>query len=152
MKRDLILLLLVLAVALHVLTGCSEDGLVSGYEEGLAWVGDLPLREEARLCGERTFGSNHYTGEYRAEYASETGTEFLFGGTSLDAHTGLSLRCEMEEGQGTARLCLQSPEGETQVLCEAGESCEKTLDLPAGSNYLYVELTDYTGTVSLTVE
>ena len=39
-----------------------------------------------------------------------------------------------------------------QVLCEAGETCDETLDLPAGSNYLYMELNGYTGVAALTVE
>ena len=96
--------------------------------------------------------SAHYTGGYRAEYEAETGTEFLFGGTSLEARTGLRVQCEIEAGQGEARLCLQEPEGDVQVLCEAGETCDETLDLPAGSNYLYMELNGYTGVAALTVE
>lgn len=135
MKRDLALLFLVLLIALCALTGCSKDALVAGYSQGLAWIGDLPLQSESRLCGERDFGPDHYTGGYRAEYEAETGTEFLFGGTSLEA-----------------RLCLQEPEGDVQVLCEAGETCDETLDLPAGSNYLYMELNGYTGVAALTVE
>ena len=38
------------------------------------------------------------------------------------------------------------------LLCEAGETCDETLDLPAGSNYLYMELNGYTGVAALTVE
>ena len=110
------------------------------------------MERSARLCGERDFGPDHYTGGYRAEYEAETGTEFLFGGTSLEARTGLRVQCEIEPGQGEARLCLQEPEGDVQVLCEAGETCDETLDLPAGSNYLYMELNGYTGVAALTVE
>lgn len=152
MKRDLALLFLVLLIALCALTGCSKDALVAGYSQGLAWIGDLPLQSESRLCGERDFGPDHYTGGYRAEYEAETGTEFLFGGTSLEARTDLRVQCEIEPGQGEARLCLQEPEGDVQVLCEAGETCDETLDLPAGSNYLYMELNGYTGVAALTVE
>ena len=151
MKRDLALLLLVLCVSLCALSGCSKEAVLFGYNRGLAWAGDLPLCAGSRLAGARDFALDHYTGGYHADYVGETGTEFLFGGTRLEPYEGLTLRCEMEAGRGEARLLLQTPEGET-ALCEAGQSCDLVLDLASGSNYIYIELADYTGEVSLTLE
>ena len=146
MKRDLALLFLVLLIALCALTGCSKDALVAGYSQGLAWIGDLPLPSESRLCGERDFGPDHYTGGYRAEYEAETGTEFLFGGTSLEARTGLRVQCEIEPGQGEARLCLQEPEGDAAGALRGGRNLRRRRWIcPPAANYLYMELNELHG-------
>ena len=66
------------------LGGCrfSKDGVLSAYESMVQFAGQFALTPAIQLQGVRAFGEDHYTGDYRAEYANFSGTEYLFGGTS----------------------------------------------------------------------
>ena len=119
------------------LGGCrfSKDGVLSAYESVVQFAGQFALTPAIQLQGVRAFGEDHYTGDYRAEYANFSGTEYLFGGTSTvgrDVRVTFSL--EAENGGGT--LFLMSGKNMLEVLLDAQGEFERTLTLPAGSSYI----------------
>ena len=137
--RWLALALAFVCVALIALGlgGCrfSKEGALSAYESMVQFAGQFALTPAIQLQGVRAFGEDHYTGDYRAEYANFSGTEYLFGGTStMGREVDMTFSLDAESGSGT--LFLLSGDRRLEVLLDAQGGCEKTLTLPAGSSYL----------------
>ncbi len=151
-KRFIALLLVLLSLLL--ITGCAKDEFIGRYNDAIELVGDVPISWNPWLKGERAFGSTHYTGSYEAEYAAFTGTEFLFGGTSLETveEGKLSISCVFEATKGEAELVFYSIGGEPTVLAGSDAPYEDAVELPVGSNYIAVRGKDFTGTVTLKIE
>ena len=113
-----------------------------------ALLGVDQARAAIQLQGVRAFGEDHYTGDYRAEYANFSGTEYLFGGTSTvgrDVQVTFSL--DAESGGGT--LFLISGDRRLEVLLDAQGEYERTLTLPSGSGYIGFTGKGLTGTLKM---
>ncbi len=152
MKR--IIPLLLIAVCLMSLTACSKDEIVGHYNQVLQAIGDSALTDSGELQGRRSMGADSYSGSYEAEYVGFSGLEVLFGGTGLERCGGNVIRVSGSlavEG-GTLRLLLQSGAGEPVVICDAAGTYSATVELPPASNYIVVEASDFTGSLSLTAE
>lgn len=150
-KRFYPLLLLLLAALL--LSGCSKDVLLRHYDHALQSAGDTVLTRAAGLTGKRTFGAEHYTGTYAADYRRATKTEYLFGGTSLSrgGSQELTVTCTLTCDIGSARVFFQSGSDDPVTLLETDGSYTGTLTVPAGSNYLGVVCDGFTGHLELCV-
>lgn len=146
-------LLLVLLLAALLLTGCSKDAILRHYDHALQLAGDTALTHAAGLTGKRTFGAEHYTGTYAADYLHATKTEYLFGGTSLGRGGGqeLTVTCTLTCEAGTARVFYRSGSDDPITLLETDGAYTGTLAVPAGSNYLGVTCDGFTGHLELRV-
>lgn len=153
MKKTLIILL-VFGCLVGTLSACSKDEIASKYNEVLQNVGDSNLTDDKSLQGNRDFGKDDYVGSYKADYATFTGTEILFGGTALERDNGNSIEisCNMDIQVGTAKLIFQSGTEQPQVLCEVSDKYSETIELPAASNYILVECENFTGSVELEIK
>ena len=61
-----------------------KDAILDAYSSLVDTVGSWALTLEGSLQGERVPGEDDYTGTYAADYEDFSGTELLFGGTTLD--------------------------------------------------------------------
>lgn len=150
MKKRLYPLFLLLAL---LLSGCSKDALLRHYDHALQRTGDAVLTRAAGLTGKRTFGAEHYTGTYTADYRRATKTEYLFGGTGL-SHGGvqeLTVTCTLTCDTGSARVFFQSGSDDPVTLLETDGVYTGTFSVPAGGNYLGVTCDGFTGRLELQV-
>ncbi len=143
-----------IACCLLPLTGCSKDQVLGRYNEVLQAAGEATLTGSGDLEGERSFGADHYVGSYAADYEGFSGEEVLFGGTALEREGGdeLSVSCKTESDAGTVRLVFQSGAEEPEILCDTAGMYTGTIQLPAASNYIIVEMENFTGSLDLTIE
>lgn len=150
LMRIIVMVLLILCGMLF--TGCSKESILKGYNTVLQSVGDLQLT--FFLKGERTYGEDHYTGNYNAKYVDYTGTEYLFGGTSTEREAGniVTVNCQIEAENGNAYFFLLSGSEDPVILLEEGGTCQKTVTLPNGSNYFGITGTDFSGEVQIEIK
>lgn len=119
-----------------MLAGCSKDEILNHYNNIVQSAGSIELTGKSSLQGEKEKGIDDYTGTYTADYANFSGTEYLFGGTSIKREAGkeLSIDCTLEIMEGTAKVFWISGSDEAVTLIEASildnvtrESVESTL-------------------------
>ena len=93
-------------------------------------------------------------GPYTADYANFSGTEYLFGGTSIKREAGkeLSIDCTLEITEGTAKVFWISGSDEAVTLIEATGTYSDTITLPDGGNYIGIECENFTGNIELNIE
>ena len=74
--------------------------------------------------------------------------------TALEREGGdeLSVSCKIESDAGTVRLVFQSGAEEPEILCDTAGMYTGTIQLPASSNYIIVEMENFTGSLDLTIE
>ena len=86
--------------------------------------------------------------------ANFSGTEYLFGGTSIKREAGkeLSIDCTLEITEGTAKVFWISGSDEAVTLIEATGTYSDTITLPDGGNYIGIECENFTGNIELNIE
>ena len=74
-----------------------KDAILDAYGSLVDAVGSWALTPDRSLQGERVQGEDGYTGTYEADYEDFSGTELLFGGTTLDRAAGntVELTCSL---------------------------------------------------------
>ena len=131
-----------------------KDALVDAYGSLVDTAGSWALMPDRSLQGERVPGEDDYTGTYAADYDDFSGTELLFGGTTLDREAGnmVELTCslDIEEGEAAIFLCSGSEEP-VLLLSESGDYSD-TIEVGGGSVYLGVWGEGASGSVSIQIE
>ena len=131
-----------------------KDAILDAYGALVDAAGALALTPDHSLQGERVRGEDDYTGDYEADYEDFSGTELLFGGTTLDREAGntveLSCSLDIEEVEAVVFLCSGS-EDPVILLSESGDY-ESTLTVGGGSTYIGVWGEGVTGSVSIQIE
>ena len=131
-----------------------KDTLVGAYGSLVDAAGSWALTPDRSLQGERVRGEDDYTGTYEADYEGFSGTELLFGDTTLDRATGntveLSCSLDIEEGEAAVFLC-SGGEDPVILLSESGDYTS-TIEVGGGSTYIGVWGEGVTGSVSIQIE
>lgn len=131
-----------------------KDALVGAYGSLMDAAGSWALTPDLSLQGDRVRGEDDYTGTYEAGYEDFSGTELLFGGTTLDREAGntvdLSCSLDIEEGEAVVFLCSGSDDP-VILLSESGDY-SGTIEVGGGSVYLGVWAEGATGCVSIQIE
>ena len=137
-----------------MLSGCSKDEILNHYNNIVQSAGSIELTGKSSLQGEKEKGIDDYTGTYTADYANFSGTEYLFGGTSIKREAGkeLSIDCTLEITEGTAKVFWISGSDEAVTLIEATGTYSDTITLPDGGNYIGIECESFTGSIELNIE
>lgn len=137
-----------------LLTGCSKDEILKQYNNVLQVAGNTTLTSDFSLKGKRTYGENHYTGTYIAEYKDFSKTEYLFGGTSIELENGkdISVSCDLEISEGTAEVFWISGSDDPVILLETTDSYSETITLPEGGNYIGITGNNFTGHLEMNIE
>ena len=112
-----------------------------------------PLTPDRSPQGERVRDEDDYTGTYEANYEDFSGTELLFGGTTLDRAAGntveISCSLDIEEGKAAVFLCSGS-EDPVILLSESGDYAS-TIEVGGGSTYIGVWGEEVSGSVSIQI-
>ncbi len=131
-----------------------KDTLVGAYGSLVDAAGSWALTPDRSLQGERVRDEDDYTGTYEANYEDFSGTELLFGGTTLDREAGntveLSCSLNIEEGEIAVLLCSGS-EDPVILLSESGDY-SSTIEVGGGSTYIGVWGEEVSGSVSIQIE
>ncbi len=131
-----------------------KDTLVGIYSSLVDAAGSRALTPDRSLQGERLRGEDDYTGTYEADYEDFSGTELLFGGTTLSREAGntVELTCslDMEEGEAAVFLCSGS-EDPVVLLSDSGDHTS-TIEVSGGSTYIGIWGEGVTGSVSIRIE
>ena len=137
-----------------MLAGCSKDEILNHYNNIVQSAGSIELTGKSSLQGEKEKGIDDYTGTYTADYANFSGTEYLFGGTSIKREAGkeLSIDCALEVTEGTAKVFWISGADEEVTLLETTGTYSDTITLPEGGNYIGIECENFTGSIELNME
>ena len=131
-----------------------KDAILDAYSSLMDTAGSWALTPDRSLQGERVRGEDDYTGTYEANYEDFSGTELLFGGTTLDREAGntveLSCSLNIEEGEIAVFLCSGS-EDPVILLSESGDY-SSTIEVGGGSTYIGVWGEEANGSVSIQIE
>lgn len=148
-----LVLVCTLAIGLS-LTGCSKDEILDQYNNVVQLAGNATLTGNLSLKGKRTYGDDHYTGTYVADYKDFSKTEYLFGGTSIERENGkdISVSCDLEITEGTAQVFWISGSDDPVILLETTDSYSETITLPEGGNYIGITGNNFTGHVELDIK
>ena len=141
----------VMEAAADVTDDSVKDAILDAYGSLVDAAGALALTPDRSLQGERVRGEDDYTGAYEADYEDFSGTELLFGGTTLDREAGntVELTCSLniEEGEAAVFLCSGS-EDPVILLAESGDY-SSTIEVGGGSTYIGVWGEGVTGNISV---
>ncbi len=153
-KKKYFPFLLISAFMLLSLTGCSKDEILNQYNNVVQSAGNTTLTGDFSLKGKRTYGDDHYTGTYVADYKDFSKTEYLFGGTSIERENGkdISVSCDLEITEGTAQVFWVSGSDDPVILLEATDSYSETITLPEGGNYIGIMGDNFTGHLEIDIE
>lgn len=131
-----------------------KDALVGAYGSLVDAAGTWALTPDRSLQGERVRGEDDYTGTYEAGYEDFSGTELLFGGTTLDREAGdtVELTCSLDIEEGAAAVFLCSGSEESVILLSESGDYDSTLTVGGGSTYIGVWGEGASGSVSIQIE
>lgn len=152
MKKLLYLMLFAVATC-FMLAGCTKDEVLKSYNDTLKFVGSTLISSESSLKGTKEKVVDDYTGTYQANYTNFSGTEYLFGGTSVKREAGkdVTLTCTLNITGGTAKLFWLSGSDEAKTLLETDGRYTETITLPDGGNYFGIECENFTGSLDLSI-
>ena len=152
--KKIVLALTFVLVGSFMLAGCSKDEILNHYNNSIQSAGSIELTGKSSLQGEKEKGIDDYTGTYTADYANFSGTEYLFGGTSIKREAGkeLSIDCTLEITEGTAKVFWISGSDKAVTLIETTGTYSDTITLPDGGNYIGIECENFTGNIELNIE
>ena len=152
--KKIVLSLCLILLGASVLSGCTKDEFLDQYNNIVQSAGSIALTGNSSLQGTKEKGIDDYTGTYTADYANFSGTEYLFGGTSIKREAGkeLSIDCTLEITEGTAKVFWISGSDEAVTLIEATGTYSDTITLPDSGNYIGIECENFTGNIELDIE
>ena len=131
-----------------------KDTILDAYGSLMDAAGSWALTPDRSLQGDRVRGEDDYTGTYEAGYEDFSGTELLFGGTTLDREAGntvdLSCSLDIEEGEAVVFLCSGSDDP-VILLSESGDYAS-TIKVGGGSTYIGVWGEGVTGGVFIQID
>ena len=131
-----------------------KDALVGAYGSLMDAAGSWALTPDRSLQGDRVRGEDDYTGTYEAGYEDFSGTELLFGGTTLDREAGdtVEVTCSLTVEEGEAAIFLRSGSEDPVLLLSESGDYSGTIEVGGGSVYLGVWGEGVTGSVSIQIE
>lgn len=143
----------VLGAAADATDDSVKDALVGAYGSLVDAAGSWALTPDRSLQGERVRGEDDYTGTYEAGYEDFSGTELLFGGTTLDREAGdtVELTCSLDIEEGEAAIFLCSGSEDPVILLSESGDYSGTIEVGGGSVYLGVWGEGVTGGVSIQI-
>ena len=111
--------------------GQAKDSIVKAFGELVGDAGNAALTPQNKLQGHKENGADDYTGSYEATYSEFTGTEILFGGTTLEREAGstIHITCslavlrwsEKQEVQSTSPVHFLSKAAKQQFFFAQGQ-------------------------------
>lgn len=112
------------------------------------------LTLEDELKGHLEKNADNYTGSYEAAYSEFTGTEILFGGTTLKREGGntLNIACSLSLESGNATIFLRSGTDDPVILLSESGDYTGTVEVDGASTYIGVWADHANGSVSIEIQ
>ena len=131
-----------------------KDAIVDAYGSLVDAAGSWALTPDRSLQGERVSGEDDYTGTYEAGYEDFSGTELIFGGTTLDREAGdtVEVICSLDIEEGDAAIFLRSGGEEPVLLLSGSGNYSGAIAVGGSSTYLGVWGEGVTGGVAIQME
>ena len=131
-----------------------KDAILDAYSSLMDTAGSWALTPDRSLQGERVRGEDDYTGTYAADYEDFSGTELLFGGTTLDRAAGntVEISCSLDIEEGEAAVFLCSGSDDPVILLSGSGDYSSTIEVGGGSTYIGVWGEEANGSVSIQIE
>ena len=131
-----------------------KDAILDAYSSLMDTAGSWALTPDRSLQGERVRGEDDYTGTYAADYEDFSGTELLFGGTTLDRAAGntVELSCSLDIEEGEAAVFLCSGSDDPVILLSGSGDYSSTIEVGGGSTYIGVWGEEANGSASIQIE
>ena len=144
----------VLGAAADATDDSVKDAILDAFSSLMDTAGSWALTPNRSLQGERVRGEDDYTGTYAADYEDFSGTELLFGGTTLDREAGdtVEVTCSLTVEEGEAAIFLNSGSEDPVILLSESGDYSSTIEVGGGSIYLGVWGECVTGSVSIQIE
>lgn len=141
--KKIVLPLILILFGTTILSGCSKDEILNHYNNVVQSAGSIELTGNSSLQGKKDNGIDDYTG-----------TEYLFGGTSIKREAGkdIAVTCTLEVTSGTAKVFWISGADEAVTLLETTGTYSDTITLPDGGNYIGIECENFTGNIEMDIE
>lgn len=152
--KKIVLPLILILFGTTILSGCTKDEILNHYNNVVQSAGSIELTGNSSLQGKKDNGIDDYTGTYQADYKAYTGTEYLFGGTSIKREAGkdIAVTYTLEVTSGTAKVFWISGADEAVTLLETTGTYSDTITLPDGGNYIGIECENFTGNIEMDIE
>ena len=167
-RKKKVLAALCAVLCTGLLSGCSSGGVLDSKEKNeqlkdtiletydalIGGAGTAVLTPERSLEGRLTRGEDDYTGSYRASYTEFTGTEVLFGGTTLKREEGgtLELTCSLSLESGKAEVLLRSGSDDPEILLSGSGEYTGTWEVDGESTYIGVRCEGAVGELFIQIE
>lgn len=132
----------------------AKDAILDAYGSLVDAAGSWALTPDRSLQGERVRSEDGYTGTYEADYGDFSGTELLFGGTTLDRAAGntVELSCSLDIEEGEAAVFLCSGSDDPVILLSGSGDYSSTIEVGGGSTYIGVWGEEANGSASIQIE
>ena len=134
--------------------GQAKDSILEAFGKLVDDAGTAALTPQSKLQGHKKNGADDYTGSYEATYSNLTGTEILFGGTTLEREAGstIHITCSLSLENGEAAVFLRSGADDPTILLSESGEYDGTVEVDGTSTYIGVWGDQADGTVSIEVE
>ncbi len=131
-----------------------KEAILDALESFNESAGSTLLTKDKALQGERNYGEDDYTGAYTADYDKFSGTEILFGGTTIERENGniLSINCSIKIESGKAIIFQRSGNNDPVVILDADDDYSGTIEVGNGGNYIGVYTENFTGSIAISIE
>lgn len=131
-----------------------KDAILNAYGSLVDAAGSWVLTPDRSLQGERIPGEDDYTGTYEADYEDFSGTELLFGGTTLGREAGdtVEISCSLTIKEGEAAIFLCSGTDDPVILLSNSGDYASTIEVSGGSTYIGIWGKGVTGGVSIQLQ
>ena len=131
-----------------------KDAILNAYGSLVDAAGSRALTPDRSLQGERIPGEDDYTGTYKADYEDFSGTELLFGGTTLDRAAGnmVEISCSLDIIEGETVIFLCSGTDDPVILLSDSGDYSGTIEVGGSSVYIGVWGKGVTGSVSIQIQ
>ena len=142
------ILVVILAISIKIGVTLPKEEILNTYDSIIQTFSSKGLSKDKDLKGERNFGVDKYVGTYKAKYDNYTGTEDIFGGTTLHRKNGdhIKLTIKVEKQTGNINVISKLGENKLSLISDDGEY-EDTIYIDGMSYYLSINLENFTGNI-----
>ncbi len=146
------LILIIMYATFLIAEPSSKDQILNAYDSFIQFLGSDSLTKDSKLKGNRKFGVDNYVGTYTADYSKFTGSEYLFGGTTLERKNGdhIFVKVEIANSDGEIEVIMSLKENE-QIIANEDGIYECDFYVENCSSYLIVNAKNYTGNLKIEI-
>lgn len=149
----IIIIVVILAISIKIGVTLPKEKILNTYDSIIQTFSSKGLSKDKDLKGERNFGVDKYVGTYKAKYDNYTGTEDIFGGTTLHRKNGdhVKLKIKVEKQSGNINVIAKLGENETNLIDDTGKY-EDNIYIEGISYYLTIKLENFKGNIDIIAE